>query len=786
MAPRFLAPKEIGLLILLTIYCEGAVPADQLINILTFLASHSHTIPIKIPSAPQRRFQRAQEDIDLIESITPFETLLQPIPAAVGLPGRRLWDLFLSRLWDLDSLDTLHRFFYGLPAIIATKEQIRRMIEHDDNHEGADLDHTVPLLSNSPLGLFARRAHVEFRRLPFLSASRLWTDFVIYRQPTAAAWARCGSPILGLRPLSSFDAALEAGAPPDWGSWVPDLVYGDVGNTPTPASAWNIDGLIEFQVAQMQRYGVRVPRELQQRFSILLETSRANPRLAYYLRFLEAWRSGDQSTSFEYLHRFFDYTMQNSDREHHQYALLNLAVLQEDFGCHADAMSSILETIAAGRQKQDITCLNFALNFYYNFSLQHPRLVESARARTMSAAGRETLRYLGSKAQEAGMWPTWCTALLAEAKEGLTSGGSIALALENIARSSHIIVRRGLVNMFGTQLSLYVTVWDRVGVGILANMLCDMFLRCHAQNAILDDTLKITCRLAGLLVGAGRYDEGLELLENMDPDCLHIWKSERYRQKLRALVKLRRNLHRGDLDAADLLLRQVLQTRSDDEPDLLFVADSLHFDLLVRRGDFRAAFDTVDRLITEAHERSGRLGADVVLRVRLLLMKAHLFERTGRPHRGFSIAVRAVALSWKAGLPALLWQSVAALAVILNALGDHDGAADLLCAVLPRCLESDFSHLAANMYSSLADAYVGIAGQVGAKTPAARMEYLNKAMDPLRRAFELYVAVEDLQQKLEVTAKMAMIMRVRGEMTAADDLAARYLELRTGGDDGMR
>ncbi|PSS03260.1 anaphase-promoting complex subunit 5-domain-containing protein [Coniella lustricola] len=776
MASRFLTPKDISLLALLSIYCDAAVPAEGILPVLGFIARHTGTDATKNAPDPQQRFQKAQEAIDLIKSIKVFEPLLQPYHAAVGLPGRRLWDLFLAKLWAIDSLDALHQFFDQLPSLLANKEDIRHMAEA----ESGDTTGRNFLTTSSPFGLFARRAHLEHSRLPFFEAATLWKDFVVYRQPTAGAWAR-------RNPSSNpsfFDRVLEDGVV-EWGgraTFVADIIYGDMNASSIPISVNSLDGLIEYQVAQMQKYGVRVPEELHKQFAELLEASRANPKLSHYLKFLEAWRSGDYPTSFDYLHQYFDYTMQNSDREHYHYALLNLAVLQADFGCHKDAVSTILETIATAREKRDTNCLNFALNFYYNFGLQHPDLVENVESSSMSATGRETLEYLKIKAKESGMWSTWSHALLSEAKQGLVSGDSVATALEKVATSSHLVTEHGLTNMVGTQFAMTIAFWDRAGVSFLSTMLCEVFLRCHAVNAILDDSLKITCRLASLLASKGRYNEGMHLLEEVGGDSLRTWKANKYWQKLRGLIKLRRDLHRNDLDGAEYLLNQILQSKPDDlEPDLVFVVDSLHYELLIRRGDLQAAFTKVEQLISGTQDQD----KDIALRVRLLLMKAHLFQKAGRPQRGFTIVMRAANLAWKTRLMNLLWQSIGSLADILNSLGEFEAAKDLLLVIIPRSLECELGYFVANLYSSLADAYVGIAGKVGAPeghaAARARLEHLARAMEPLKRAFDYYAMMDDVQKKLEVTAKMAMIMRVRGETKVADDLAAKYLELRTGG-----
>lgn len=245
---RFLSPRDIGLLQLISIYCEAAVSSEGLLPVLHFLARHMGTDLDRDSPDADSRFRRAQDDIDLVRSIKAFETLLQPFSAAVGLPGRRLWDLFLAKLWAIDSLDALHQFFDQLPSLLATKEDTRRMVEPE---EGASISITrIPLTLHSPFALFVRRAQLEFSRLPFSDASTLWKDFIVYRQPTAAAWMRRNPSSNGCH----FDKVLEI-SEPDWGEGAASLesiAYGDLSNARVPVSANSLDSLIEFQVAQMQ------------------------------------------------------------------------------------------------------------------------------------------------------------------------------------------------------------------------------------------------------------------------------------------------------------------------------------------------------------------------------------------------------------------------------------------------------------------------------------------------------------------------------------------------------
>jgi len=372
------------------------------------------------------------------------------------------------------------------------------------------------------------------------------------------------------------------------------------------------------------------------------------------------------------------------------------------------------------------------------------------------------------------MWPLWSSALLSEAKVALANGESIATAMQYMVRSSHLVVERNMRTMMGAQIALTIAFWDRLGTASLSTIACETFLRCHARDSLFEDELKITCRLAGLLAGKGEYDQAMQMLESVDPNSLRAWKQNQYWHKYRGLVKLRRDLHRNDLDGAEYLLSQLLQSKPDDlEPDFVFIVDTFHIEAMVRRGDLGAAFSKVEKMIAQNQES----GCDISTRIRLLLTKAHLFDKSGRPQRGFTIAMRAASLAWRSRLMPLLWQAMGAIAGILVAQGDFEAAEKLLVVVIPRCLECDLSYLVGQLYSTLADARMGMAGQIPAES-IKRRECLTRASETLKQAFGHFSSIEDVEKQCEMMAKRATIMKVMGDMKLADDFAAKYLELR--------
>ena len=488
---------------------------------------------------------------------------------------------------------------------------------------------------------------------------------------------------------------------------------------------------------------------------------------------MDAWRSGDFPSAFDYLHRYFDYTGHNKDRVYYQYGLLNLAVLQADFGCHKEAVSAMLETVSTARENRDMSCLNFALNWLFNFGRSHPSMVKDLESDSVLGSAKESLAFLRVKAKETGMYSLWSSVLLTEAKTGLENGDSVATALEHMTRSSQLIVERNMKTMYGSQMSLSTALWDRLGLAQLAAITTEVFLRCHARHAMFEDELRLTCKLALHKADRGKYDEALQTLETVDENSLRSRKPGQYWFKYRGIVKLLRDLRHGYLDGAKELLDQLLQTKMDDlEPGLAFQIDNLHIEYLIRRGDLQAAFEKVESLLHELRDSN----RDLDYRIRLLVLKARLLDKCGRPQRGFSIAMRAASLAWRARLMTSLWSAIGALCVILVSMNEFGPAAELLSAILPRTIECDSNDLTARLYACLADANMGLAGAMEAKS-ARRTEHLTRALGAVEKAFDYYSSIEDAGKQCEMMAKKAVIMKVSGDMVLAADYAAAYVAL---------
>lgn len=808
---RYLTPAKIGLLALIELYTENSVPTASTIPVLSFIISK--ILPSSLPK-PQNVLPHDKTKFNEPEFIiTPqdFEDLLSRHPSAHGIPGRTLWDLIVSKLWHINSLDALQVFIDDKCRLLAkTKEELKR----DEELGVPPTPPEVIILSRtSPFGVFVRRAQLELLRMDFEGTTRLWKSFLSWRKYTATTWARRNSAFAENGDWTAMDSVLMEN--PGWAEGeLATVVYGDILNDQEYdveglVSTDDIEKLLEFQVEQMQKLGNRVSEEVKDQFRRIASGNVTIPSLSHYVSFLDAWRAGDYPTSFDNLHRFFDYTMQNRDRLFYQYALLNLAVLQADFGCYHEAVAAMQETVSTARENKDMGCLNFSLSWLYHFGKTHPDVISqvSATNGNMLGVDRSGLAFLRVKAKESGMWSLLSSSLLSEAKMGLSNGESVALAFENILRSSHLTITKNLLSSIGCQLLLQSSLWSRLGVTHLANAYTQLFLRAHSRFAPFDDVLKFTCRLAHLLTLKGKYHLAMEKIDSLDPNSLKTLKANQYYLRFRGILKLKRDLHHNNLDGADQLLSQLLQGKSGD-PDLRFELNILHVNALMRRQDHNAALEKVEQLFKEVKEAE----EDVYYRVKLLIMKAQLYDRCGRTQKGFSVAVRAASTAWKARLMPALWQAMGAIANILISLDEFEAAKQILSSVIPRALECEDCAINAQLYSFLVDAEMGMAGKYQQSIKAAvaasrlrspdkrssakgkgaehsckgkQMEHFTRALEFIERAFTEFSSLEDIEGQCEMMAKKGVVLRLLGEEALAADCAMKYLDLRRKSKAGM-
>lgn len=746
---------------LVNLYCNSGIPSSATIPILSFIVSHLIPPP---PSNPRERISNGTQDV--IFSINVFENVL--LAHISSIPGRTLLDLFLKEMWSINSFDALHTFFDNLgELLVRTREDATREAEANIVHS----PDRIFLSRISPLGTFVRRAQLEFTRLQFHDAVKLWSAFVKYRAP-AAPWTRRTAGVAG----SSIDINVtDLGLNP--GDELFEVVYGhldDPNEVEEMISTDYIDRMLDFQIDRLQRLGCRLPDDMKLQLRNMAGPSGTVLRQSHLLKFFDAWRAGDYTSAFDNLHRYYDYAMQTRDKIHYQYALLHMAILQADFGCFSEAIAAINETIATARENQDMSCLNFSLSWLNHMSKAYPKQMKGAGYMGMLGSERDGLTFLKAKAKESKMYSLLSSTLLNEAKLGLSNGESVPRTFEHIFQASHLNVRENILSNYGGQMLMQSTVFSRLGITHLSTAYCELLLHCYNSNSPIEENIRAICRLAFTTAQSGRYDEALSMLESIQPEVHRTLKFHQYIVSYTGLIKLKRALRRGNFLACTHLFSQLKSSAAID-PEISFLLSHSRIAYLTLSGNFSEAFNLIEDIGAELKDES----ADIYQRISMLIAKATLFAKVGKPEKGFSIAVRAASTAYRARLMPTLWEAIGAVANILNTVGESKAAGRLLDAVIPQALESNDTALYAQLYSFQADAYMGMAGQEDDNTSTCvrqRAAKVSKAEIYIDRARECYSHIEDINGECEMLAKKALIARLRGDEKLAEDWAENYLK----------
>lgn len=200
---------------------------------------------------------------------------------------------------------------------------------------------------------------------------------------------------------------------------------------------------------------------------------------------------------------------------------------------------------------------------------------------------------------------------------------------------------------------------------------------------------------------------------------------------------------------------------------------TLEIDLRLRRCDYSAAMDLLENLAT----RMDNCETDVLQRVKIMILKARIYDNAGIAQKGFSVALRAASLAHKAQILPALWEAIGAISRVLISMREFEAAVRLMESIMPQVLECEDCNLAAQSFSHLADALMGLAGDANAES-LQRKERLTKALEHIDRSFDEFSRIEDVRGQCQMMAKRATIMHLNGDPVLANDCAAKYLDIK--------
>lgn len=140
-------------------------------------------------------------------------------------------------------------------------------------------------------------------------------------------------------------------------------------------------------------------------------------------------------------------------------------------------------------------------------------------------------------------------------------------------------------------------------------------------------------------------------------------------------------IYSANFAAANAHLSMLRPLTHTSDPELSHQISLLDISLLMHpsSADLPSAYRKITSLLATT--------SDLAQTLHLLTLKAGVFAAAGKPEKGFSIAVRAASRAERAGLVPVLLEALAALAEILNKVGEFGAAREVVEAALPQvCL----------------------------------------------------------------------------------------------------
>ena len=495
------------------------MPTDATIPVLSLITSQQ--LPIRAVSGRSASSARPRGIVELDE----IRNVLAKFSSTTT--SRNLWEGYHNVLSQISNLDALFNFFSSLKQVLGAT---------------APHEQSTPLVlsKTSLVGSFVRRSQLEFEKLSFQDVVELWQSF---RRFTSAFLKRPSSPE---DELESADVAC--------GGRIAQ-VLGQPGESyclnnhslddSSQVSSQDAERLLEAQHQQMREIEHRLLRDMQTDLTDLPRSSLQAASSSYYVQFLDASLSGDYSTSFEYLHRYYDYDMRlRSGHTFYQFALLSTALLQADLGCYDEAINTLHETVAIARENKDTWCLIFTLHWLYHIQTIIGKGSNSGIDRGIMDSDSKSLAFLKAKAMESKVWPIASATLLREAQLALTQGHPPHEALEHVYEAFSMNVHHRMWREIKSQHLQQSAVLARLDVSPLASSYCALVMDFATRRVEEKETLQAQCRSAYAAVLNGNLKLAQKLIADVKLDARHSLPMKQFVHIVNGLIKLKACLYR--------------------------------------------------------------------------------------------------------------------------------------------------------------------------------------------------------------------------------------------------
>ncbi|EEB09456.1 anaphase-promoting complex subunit Apc5 [Schizosaccharomyces japonicus yFS275] len=581
-----------------------------------------------------------------------------------------VYDLLHQRLWNFHGFEDLYEFFMGLRVLLAAPGE--------QPAEQSQEDHLM-FAPSSVLSVFLRKCITEFRSFSFEQEVQFFKSFLSYRAPSVE-FSRDGEALCEvnirheLKNLASNPTLLS-------------LVLNDI---PDCHSTMDMDSLDQFLIQHLQRFGANVPSEIEKRYIQMLNPRNLNTSNTCYVKFLTAWRNGDYQQSIEYLFGYFDHVMQHNEYASYQYALLNLAMLQADFGCRDKAYRAIEDAINTARENNDTACLNFALAWLYEFQQQ-----QEMPDHVKQADPERILQYLSKSSQRTGASELQCTSYLMHVDNLLRENTCLttifsdffkATALQNVCKSTQCLA---------TMTVQRATVWERLCNSSYGTLLLETYLAYCTNKANVIDKTAIYIKKAQKKALLGDWEAAHVTLESARGHAQWSFQANRKFEYELLLLKLEKSINEQNFRCAARILKSISGVQYERGAFDRLTLLSIRYDMAL--GNFSRAMDAIDDLSLSNEWQS------CLPRLELKKLKIEIYLQTGMRKRVLVEAIDFIKLAAKHNFRVYFLHGLCLL--VLCASMKCRKAEYLLNSIMPDILVSENKELCALAFYTLATLY---------------------------------------------------------------------------------
>ncbi|VVT51283.1 uncharacterized protein SAPINGB_P003057 [Magnusiomyces paraingens] len=380
----------------------------------------------------------------------------------------RVFDQLLEVLFSIRSIDELHTFINRLPGFVIIADG-----KHDDKDskiitESASLGINC-VTQNSVIGTFFTKCFLEFDSMAFDQIINLWDCLVSFREPFLQKYQYthskdfCSASKESAKLLKIFFGSemLKSYTFQDTKvlqSLLPDLQHIFC------ISSETLDIMLEGKVAVLDRSDGVSLSSINKILGDLSKNDKSLPVSAYYIKYFKFIQENDYEQAFEYLHRFYDYTMHRHGRAHYHNALFTLATLHAEFESFEEALRAVSEAISVARENKDNMALTDIHFWLYNFISLHPQY----KIPDFLSSKDQMIQFLKAKSQDTS-YSLYSLVLQHESLHQLINCGSLIQVFESLFKSFFISVTSNSVLPAFNYFTLEASIWEKLGIFSIAS-----------------------------------------------------------------------------------------------------------------------------------------------------------------------------------------------------------------------------------------------------------------------------------------------------------------------------